>query len=149
MVGGRALLQSDRMANLLIDVLREYMRRGEFVVHDFVIMPNHFHVLMTIPGSNSLEKAVQLIKGSFSFRAHRELEYKHDLWQRGYSDVRITDSESFQKHRMYIDQNPVRAGLASSPEEYAFGSAHLKQVKKAAAKAHTNSDFVGTTEVVP
>jgi len=42
------------MANLFIEVLRSYVRAGEFTVHDFVVMPNHVHILVTIPGGSSL-----------------------------------------------------------------------------------------------
>ncbi|MGB8536024.1 MAG: hypothetical protein WCD57_06400 [Acidobacteriaceae bacterium] len=44
---GKALLQSDRNATLLIDVLRFYGKEGKFQLHDFVVMPNHLHLLIT------------------------------------------------------------------------------------------------------
>ena len=119
-------------------------------VHDFVIMPNHVHILMTVPGEMSLEKAMQLIKGSFSFRANKELGFRGEIWQRGYSDVQILDDQSFQQHREYIENNPVKAGLANSPEEYPFGTAYLKKQKHAGAKAQVLlGSSIGTTEVVP
>ena len=58
----RRLLQSERNAMLLIDVLRSYVATGKFELHDFVIMPNHLHLLMTLPGDVTIEKAMQLIK---------------------------------------------------------------------------------------
>ena len=127
---GRSLFQTERMANLLIDVFRSKMRAGKFTVLDFVIMPNHVHILLSVPGETSIEEALQLIKGNFSFRARNELEFHGEVWQRGFSDVRITDQQSFNKHREYIENNPIRAGLASSPEEYPFGSIHLKNLKR-------------------
>jgi len=105
------------------------------VVHDFVVMPNHVHILMTVPGEMSLEKAMQLIKGGFSFRASRELGFRGEIWQRGFSDVRINDEQSFEQHRKYIENNPVKAHLVNSPEEYLFGSAYLKKQKHTGAKA--------------
>ncbi len=127
--GGRRLLQTERMANLFIEVLHSYMRAGKFTVHEFVVMPNHVHVLITIPGDMSVEKAMQLIKGGFSFRANRELGFCGEVWQRGFSDVRIKDEESFVEHQNYIKNNPVKAGLVSRPGEYAYGSAYLKRRK--------------------
>jgi len=99
------------MANLLIDVLRFCVKNERFTAHDFVVMPNHVHILMTLPGTLSLERAMQLIKGSFSFRANKELGFKGEIWQRGFSDVLVTDKQSFQLHRSYIDNNPVKKGL--------------------------------------
>jgi putative transposase len=113
------------------------MRSQKIVVHDFVVMPNHVHILMTVPGETSLEKAMQLIKGSFSYRANKELGFHGEVWQRGYSDVRIVDEQSFQQHRAYIDNNPVKASLANSPEEYRAGSAYLKKQKRAGAEAQS------------
>jgi putative transposase len=138
------------MALLLIEVLRSYMRAGKMNVHDFVIMPNHVHILMTVPEEMTLEKAMQLIKGSFSFRANKELGFRGEIWQRGYSDVQIVDDESFQKHREYIENNPVKAGLANRADEYPFGTAYLKAQKHAGAKAQALlGASIGTTEVVP
>jgi putative transposase len=62
----RRLLQSERNAMLLIDVLRSNVAAGKFQLHDFVIMPDHLHLLMTLPGDIAIEKAMQLIKGGFS-----------------------------------------------------------------------------------
>jgi putative transposase len=42
------LLQSERNATLFIEVLRSYVAAGKFKVHDFVVMPNHVHLLMTV-----------------------------------------------------------------------------------------------------
>jgi putative transposase len=138
------------MAALLIEVLRTQMRSGKLAVHDFVIMPNHVHILMTLPAEITLEKAMQLIKGGFSFRANKELGYRGEIWQRGYSDVQVLDDLSFQQHREYIENNPVKAHLANSPEEYPFGTAYLKKQKHAGAKAQALSgSSIGTTEVMP
>jgi len=138
------------MASLFIEVLRSYMHSGKITVHDFVIMPNHVHILMTLPGEVTLEKAMQLIKGGFSFRASKELGFHGEVWQRGYSDVQIVDDQSFQQHREYIENNPVKAGLANAPDEYPFGTAYLKKQKHAGAKAQTLLGTAsGTTEVVP
>ena len=118
------------------------------VVHDFVIMPDHVHVLMTLPGETSLEKAMQLIKGGFSFRAKKELGFQGEIWQRGYSDVQILGDGSFRQHREYIENNPVKAGLASTPAEYPFGAAYLKRQKQGLKPVFSRGSY-GTTKVVP
>ena len=102
-------------------------------------MPNHIHLLMTIPGDTSLENSMQLIKGNFSFRVKKELGFTGEIWQRGYSDVRITEDQSFRTHKAYINNNPVKAGLAVSAEEFRHGSAYLKKLKRAGAEAESRS----------
>jgi len=131
---GIAILQTERMANLFIDVLRGYMKAGKFKVHEFVVMPNHVHVLLSVGPEMSIEKAVQIMKGNFSYRAKKELGYPWEIWQKGFSEVQILTEDSFIYHQNYIDENPVKAGLARSAEEYPYCSKYLKK-KKAAAKA--------------
>lgn len=71
----KRLLQSERMALLLIDVFYHYRSQKKYVLHEFVVMPHHFHLLITPLGS-TLERTMQLIKGGFSFRAGKEFSMK-------------------------------------------------------------------------
>ena len=121
----RRLLQSERNAMLLIDVLRSNVALNKFQLHDFVIMPDHLHLLMTLPGDITIERAMQLIKGGFSYRLKREFGYQGEVWQRGFSEVRISDGQSFSKHREYILQNPVKAGLVGTAEQYPYCYTYL------------------------
>ncbi|HEX7287186.1 MAG TPA: transposase [Candidatus Angelobacter sp.] len=134
-IQGRHILQSERLATLLIDVLRTNMNAGRLTVHDFVIMPDHIHLLLTLDSMMSVEKAMQFVKGSFSYRAKKELGYQGEIWQKGFSEVRITNRQSFLQHREYIHQNLVKGGLVDSPEKFPYSSAYLKKQKAAAAEA--------------
>jgi putative transposase len=118
------LLQSDRMASLLIEVLYHYREQKRYLVHEFAVMSNHFHLLTT--PSQSLERAVQLVKGGFTFRAERELGFGGEIWQSSYDDRRVRDSSEYEKIKHYIRQNPVRARLVENAEDYPFSSANLK-----------------------
>jgi putative transposase len=146
---GRHLLQSERMFLLFIDVLRSYVNAKKFVVHDFVVMPDHVHLLMTLDGKMSIEKAVQLVKGGFSYRAKRELGYLGEIWQRGFSEVRVDDRASFLAHREYIYQNPVEVGLVDSPEKFPYCSLYLKKQKSQGLKPDQFSALNGTAEAMP
>jgi putative transposase len=122
--GKQALLQSDRAARLLIDVLYHYRKEGRFFLHEFVIMPDHFHLLITVSAEMTVEKAVQFIKGGFAFRAGRELGFHAPVWQKGFSEVRATSAEGLSGIRVYIQSNPVKRFLAQSPADYPYSSAH-------------------------
>jgi putative transposase len=117
---GRALLQSERNATLLIDVLHSYVAARKFQLHDFVVMPNHLHLVITLRADMTIEKAMQSIKGGFSFRLRQELGYLGEVWQQGFSEVRVEDRQSFLRYREYIAQNPVKAGLVGSPEKFPY-----------------------------
>jgi putative transposase len=124
-VGRRALLPSDRMAQLLVDVLAENRRKKRFLLHEFVIMPNHLHLLLTPAAEVPLEKALQLIKGGFSYRAKREIHFAFEIWQPSFVNHRIRDAEDYKHHHTYIWENPVKAGLSDRPELFAWSSASL------------------------
>ena len=130
---GRLLLQSERNAGLLIDVLRSLVTEHKFKLHDFVVMPDHLHLLLTVHDEMTIEKAMQLVKGRFSHRLSHECGYKGEVWHRGFTEVQVMNRESLEIHREYIAQNPVKAGLASNPEEYPFCFRFLAK-KKAESK---------------
>jgi putative transposase len=111
------------MATLLIDTLFEYRRQGKYFLHEFVIMPNHVHILFTAGSGSTLERTMQFIKGGFSHRAGKLLEMRGEIWQRGYVDHRVRDVHDYAQHKQYIRQNPVSVSLAKSAEEFPFSSA--------------------------
>ncbi len=107
------------MAQLLVDVLAENRRKQRLLLHEFVIMPNHFHLLLTPAAEITLEKALQFIKGGFSYRAKREIHFSFEIWQASFVNHRIRDAEDYKHHQDYIWQNPVSAGLSERPELFA------------------------------
>ncbi len=121
---GHALFQSERVVKLFLETIFDYRRQGKLRVHDFVVMRNHFHMILTPGEGVTLERVVQFIRGGFSFRAGKELGIKTEIWQRGYVDHRIRDAKDYEHHREYIRMNPVQAHLAEAPEEYPYSSAH-------------------------
>lgn len=106
-------------ANLMIDTLSNYRDAGKFLLHEFVIMPDHIHVLLTPAQEISLERAMQFIKGGFSYR----MKERGSVWQPSFTNHRIRDWEDFERHRDYIRMNPVWARLASRPDAYPYSSA--------------------------
>ena len=118
------LLQSTRAAGLLVDVLYHYREQQKYLLHEFVIMPDHFHLLITVGAETTVEKAVQLIKGGFAFRAGRELGFRVPVWQKGFSEVRVSGRDAFIGVREYIHANPVKRFLVEAGTDYPYSSAH-------------------------
>jgi len=114
-------------------------------------MPNHFHLLIT--PLVALERAVQLIKGGFSYQAKKELGSNKEIWRRGFADHRIRDAEDYDKHLHYIHPNPVKKHLCASPAEYQYSSAYpgwkLDPIPQGLKPEDFNGTVGGTTEVVP
>jgi putative transposase len=114
----RRIFQVETHANLMLDTLRHYRKQGRFELHAFVIMPDHVHALLTPSADVPLEKAIQFIKGGFSFR----LKSSFEVWERGHFDKRVPDRQAYEACVTYIHRNPVAARLAESEREYPFSS---------------------------
>jgi len=112
------------MAELLAETLFHYRTSGKYELHEFVIMPDHIHLIVT-PIGITLERAVQFVKGGFSHRVGT-LNPKLEVWQRGFVDHRIRDAADYAHHREYVVLNPVQARLCEKPETYLYSSANSR-----------------------
>jgi putative transposase len=110
------------MARLFLHTLYSYRRQGKFQLHAFVLMPEHFHLLLT-PSEITLERALQFIKGGYSHAVRERLGNPMEIWERGFTDHRIRDAEDFVNHRMYIHQNPVERKLVAESSNFRYCSA--------------------------
>jgi putative transposase len=124
----RRIFQVAANAELFLETLQHYRHAGNFLLHDFVLMPDHVHLLIT-PQGITLERAMQLVKGGFS----RKLGSKFPVWQRGFTDHRVRDREDFLARRKYIHENPVEAGLVQFDQDYPYSSAYCKAPSAAEA----------------
>jgi len=120
---GKPLFQSTRVAELFLATLFSYRDQNKFKIYEFVLMPNHLHILLTPANEITLERAIQFIKGGFSYRAGKELDISQEIWQRGYVDHRIRSIQEYETHREYIYQNPVKDRFSESPDKFPYCSA--------------------------
>jgi putative transposase len=86
-------------------------------------MPDHFHALLTPAGGESLEKAMQMIKGGSAHIIKQSLHYASPVWQPGFHDRWIRDVAESRTRIDYIRRNPIAAKLATAPDEYLLSSA--------------------------
>ena len=88
------------------DALCHYHRRGTWHLDTVVVMPDHVHVLATVPVSTNLSRTVADWK--------RYLARHHAVrWQRGFFDYRLRATDSLAQKRAYLRANPHAAGLVA------------------------------------
>jgi|HubBroStandDraft_4_1064222.scaffolds.fasta_scaffold578459_2 putative transposase len=119
----RMLFVTESFSSVFIDSLLHYRQEGAYALHAFVLMPDHFHILLTPAVDKSLERVVQFIKGGSARKLTLERNMRFPVWQRGFSDHRIRNAADFAAHVGYIWQNPVRKKLAPEPQEFRWSSA--------------------------
>jgi REP element-mobilizing transposase RayT len=95
---------------------------GRFVLHAYVVMPNHVHILLDpcLP----LAKISGVIKGVSARDANATMgRTGKPFWQDESFDHWIRNSAEFERIRHYIEWNPVRAGLVARPQDWKWSSA--------------------------
>jgi len=96
---------------------------GQYVLRAYVVMPNHVHIL--IEPLAALRRITNGIKGVSARCANRFLgRTGRAFWQDESFDHWIRDERQFEKVRLYIEQNPVKAGLVEKAELWRWSSAH-------------------------
>jgi len=118
----RKLFIKPPVCEIVIETIPHYRDQGNYLLHSFVLMPDHVHIILT-PKAVSLERAVQFIKGGSARRIARQLHSRLPVWQRGYTDHRLRDAQDYATHLIYIDENPVKGGLVKSARDYIWSSA--------------------------
>lgn len=119
----RKLFVKDEVFRIFLKALLGYRDKGIFQLHAFVLMPDHFHMLLTPSDTTTLERAVQYIKGGSSHAIGETLRFQFPIWQPGFNDHRIRDARDYQTHVRYIGQNPIKRGLVARAEDYPWSSA--------------------------
>ena len=95
---------------------------GHYVLHAFVVMPNHVHLLAT--AAVALPKLTKSLKGITAKRANAMLALTgRPFWQEESYDHLVRHARDLEKIRNYIEGNPVRAGLVKEASEYRWSSA--------------------------
>jgi len=107
---------------LLLDLLDENARKFGVAVHAYVLMENHFHLLVTPEAQDSLPKMMQAV----GRRYVRHFNAKHGrsgtLWEGRYKSTLIQTERYLLACMAYIDLNPVRAGLVAHARDYSWSS---------------------------
>ena len=78
----RELFRVPEVAEILVRRILVCRGNGAYQLHEFVVMPNHFHLLMTPGATITLEKAAQLIKGGSSHEIHAQRGHRMHLLRR-------------------------------------------------------------------
>jgi len=115
-------LREDEIAKLVVESLH-YQDNLRYRLDAFCIMPNHVHLVCTpLEQSDgvffSMSKIMHGLKRHTGRRANQILERVGDFWEHENYDHYVRDENEFQRIVNYVLNNPVKAGLVSTPEEW-------------------------------
>jgi putative transposase len=105
--------------NTCEEILETLRERHQFLIHGYVIMPNHVHLLLSEPKLHSLAGTMRALKTETSKRLKGNRPH---FWQRRYYDFNIITRPKFIEKLRYIHRNPVEEGLVENPEDWPWSS---------------------------
>jgi putative transposase len=107
------------------DKFREYVgaarKRFRFIVHCYVLMSNHFHMLIETPEKN-LQRIMHYINSSYSIYTNTKRRRCGHLFQGRYKTIVIDKDSYLTELSRYMHLNPVRAKMVEKPEDYLYSS---------------------------
>ncbi|HEY2460387.1 MAG TPA: transposase [Candidatus Acidoferrum sp.] len=120
---GPVWLEDGRIAEIVAKKISKIEIDGNGKVHAFAVMPNHVHLLLE--PRIELSRIMKMVKGSTARSANKILERSGKyFWQDESFDHWIRNSAEFERVKMYVERNPVKAGLVKRAEEWKWCSAY-------------------------
>lgn len=120
-----------------VDILREAFRMvmaaHPFKINAMVVLPDHLHVIWTLPeGDHDFSLRWRQIKSAFSreiekgerISKSRRRKQERGIWQRRFWEHAIRDEEDFRRHLDYVHYNPVKHGHARRVVDWPYSSFH-------------------------
>ena len=116
------IVRDDADCERLLALWYEHARTFKVAIHAYVIMDNHFHLLVTPETPDGLPQMMQAVGRAyvryFNLRHHRS----GTLWEGRYRSNLIESERYLLACMVYIDLNPVRAGMVELPQDYRWSS---------------------------
>jgi putative transposase len=106
----------------LLGLLDEHSRKSGVAIHAYVLMSNHFHLLATPDGADGVPRLMQSVGRRYVRYFNQTQGRTGTLWEGRYRSTLVQAERYLLACMVYIDLNPVRAGLADSPQDYAWSS---------------------------
>lgn len=142
-VGFVKLFGLKSLRDIMINGLQFYQARGDFSIIAYVIMPDHFHLILKTHGGLTVSKCIGNFKRITSrgitseldktgnkeilssLRNNALLEPTKDsrVWEYRFDSFVITNEDTLRQKIEYIHNNPVKAGLVSEPTKWRYSSA--------------------------
>jgi putative transposase len=143
----RPVFRSRQAADLMLAQMGRLRDELAFLLLAYGVMPDHIHLII-VPGDVAdLSEIMQSIKGRFARLWNKQMGHQGSVWQPRYYESAVRTETQLKRWIEYIHQNPVRAGLAVSPDKYPFCSAGGKLSTD--AETYLDGTWTGQAEARP
>jgi putative transposase len=131
----KKILCYEKNIKLIKDAFKNVIKEHPFTLDAFVLLPDHFHCVWTLPeNDNDFSTRLRLTKSYFTRKCNdryktkasnsRAKKKEQSIWQRRFWEHRIRDEKDYEAHVDYIHFNPVKHGYVNSPHEWKHSTFH-------------------------
>ena len=103
-------------------LLQQTKAKFGYRIHHYCLMNTHFHLLVSMDRADHFSKGMKEIKRLYANWAHREQKCYGPVWWGRFGSQLVEDERYLYACGLYIEMNPVKAGLVLSPEEWEYSS---------------------------
>ena len=118
----QAIFASNADHQMLLALLDENARKFSVAMHAYVLMTNHFHLLVTPSTTDGLPQMMQAVGRRYVRYFNDRQARSGTLWEGRYRSTLIETDRYLLACMVYIDLNPVRAGMVRDPGDYLWSS---------------------------
>ena len=105
-----------------LEILKHYKNKYNFKLYAYCLMPNHIHLIIDVKKTNNLAKIMQGITQTYTVWFNNKYNKAGRLWQGRFKSMLIQQDKYLIDCLRYIELNPIRANIASSPTDYSWSS---------------------------
>lgn len=129
----RSVLKERQDFEVFQTFLLESKKASGFLLHHYCLMNTHFHLLVTIPRLGPFSKALQGLKWRYTAYYNKKHHRTGPLWRERFTSRVIEDEKYLYACGLYIEANPVKAGMVEAPEDWPYSSSGYYLLGKADA----------------
>jgi putative transposase len=122
------IFQEDGIKDLFLSVIRNAKRKYDFRIENFCIMGNHVHFIVCPGRGESLSSIMKWVLGVFAMRFNRLLRLTGHVWGERFFSKIIENIRVYNRIFLYIDANPLIAGLVDRVEDWLYGRFHVRTI---------------------
>ena len=125
------IFQAPEDFNHFKELLQTAKKEFRFQIHHYCLMNTHFHLAVSISQLHLFAKAFQRLKSQYTKWFNKKEKRTGPLWRERFKSLLIEDESYLYACGLYIEANPVKAGIVEMPEEWPYSSARYYLLNEA------------------
>ena len=97
--------------------------KHKFLIHHYCLMRTHFHLAVSIPDLKAFSRGLQQVKWHYTARYNKRYQRSGPLWRERFKSLLIEDEQYLYACGLYVEENPLKAGLVEKREDWPYSSA--------------------------